>query len=338
MDPYGFSTRVFDARDQKDAWAEWFQPVFDVLAQDTCGSGFDADYSVWNLGALSLTRVSAPATRTMRTSTHIRRSPIDHWVISYCRNGSTAVSTPNSQLDARAGVPFVWSLGQVSDSRRTVSERLQLYLPRDSFADIAGSLDRAAGSMIDTGPGELLAEYMLLLERHLPNLAPEDAAHLPTAIQAMVAACVAPSADRSACALPQIKLTMLEKVRRAVSRNLHSPSLGTGTLCRETAMSRSQLYRVLESEGGVASYIQRRRLAESFSRLCDTSNVLSIGDIAASLCFSDPSSFSRAFRREFGVTPTEVRGASRSGARPAKQRRNSGSQQSRMFSDCLRSS
>jgi len=154
----------------------------------------------------------------------------------------------------------------------------------------------------------------------------------------MVAACVAPSAERSESALPQIKLTMLEKVRQAVSKHLRSPSLGTDTLCRETAMSRSQLYRVLESEGGVASYIQRRRLAESFSVLCDKSNTVPISDIAASLCFSDPSSFSRAFRREFGVTPTEVRGASRLGPPPAKQRRNARSQEGRMFSDSLRSS
>jgi hypothetical protein len=34
--------------------------------------------------------------------------------------------------DARAGVPFVWS-----HRPRTASDRLQLYLPRDSFSDIA---------------------------------------------------------------------------------------------------------------------------------------------------------------------------------------------------------
>jgi AraC-like DNA-binding protein len=190
--------------------------------------------------------------------------------------------------------------------------------------------------MLDTGPGQLLADYMLLLERNLPKLTPEDAARLPNAIRSMVAACLAPSTDRLACALPQIKLTMLEKVRQAVSRNLHSPSLGPRKLCRETAMSRSQLYRVLESEGGVASYIQRRRLSESFSMLSDTSITSPISDVAASLCFSDPSSFSRAFKREFGVAPKDVRASSRSGRPPAKQRQ-SGAQQSRMFSDCLRS-
>jgi len=336
MDPFAFSTRPFDARNQQDAWAEWFQPVFDVVAEDTYDSGFAAEYSVWNFGTLCFTSVSAPATRTLRTPGHIRRSPIDHWVISYCRNGTTAVSTNNLQLDARAGVPFLWSLGQVSDSRRTVSDRLQLYLPRDSFSDIGGALDMAVGTMIETGPGQLLADYMLVLERNLPNLSPEEAARLPDAVRSMVAACLAPSADRLVCALPQIKVTMLEKVRQAVSRNLRSPSLGPLKLCQETAMSRSQLYRVLESEGGVASYIQRRRLSESFSMLCDASCTLPIGEIAASLCFSDPSSFSRAFKREFGIAPTEVRAASRWGQPSAKPFRKPDSQPSRLFSDCLR--
>ena len=82
-------------------------------------------------------------------------------------------------------------------------------------------------------------------------------------------------------------------------------------------MSRSQLYRVLESQGGVAHYIQRRRLSESFTILCDVSHSFPIGKIAEMLCFTDASSFSRAFRHEFGVTPREVRAASLAGQAPA---------------------
>ena len=81
-------------------------------------------------------------------------------------------------------------------------------------------------------------------------------------------------------------------------------------------MSRSQLYRVLESEGGVAHYIQRRRLSESFALLCDASQNLPIGKVAEMLCFADASSFSRAFRQEFGVSPREVRVASLAGQAP----------------------
>ena len=336
MDPYRFSTQQFSLQEQCDNWSEWFHPVFDVYAENADGQDFIAEYLVWNLSDLAFTRVSAPATRTVRTLTNLRRSSVDHWVISYCRQAYTFVSTPNKQLDARPGVPFIWSLGQTSESRRAASDRLQLYLPRDSFSEIGGCLDNAVASILKAGPAQLLADYMLLLERNLGNLTPEEAARLPSAIKAMVVACVAPSVDRLACAKPQIDLAKLEKIRQLVIKNLRSPSLGPDTLCREAAISRSQLYRILEREGGVARYIQRRRLSESFSMLCDASNNLPIGDIAASLCFIDTSSFSRAFRREFGVAPMEVRAASRAGLNPTKQIQMDTPKEGRKFADYLR--
>jgi AraC-like DNA-binding protein len=189
-------------------------------------------------------------------------------------------------------------------------DRIQLYLARDAFREIAPLLDGTRGTAIDTPEGRLLSDYMLMLERNIPQLTAKDAPTLAGAIEAMLSACLAPSADRLSAARGHVDLTLMERVRRAVARNLRSPTLGPDRLCREAAMSRSQLYRLLEGEGGVAHYIQRRRLSESFSLLCDVSNNLSIGKVAEMLCFADGSSFSRAFRREFGMSPSDVRSRS----------------------------
>jgi AraC-like DNA-binding protein len=336
MEPYRFSTGAFHQRDQKSAWSDWFQPVFDVYPEDPGQPGFKAEYSTWDLGCVTMTRVSGPASRTVRKATHLSHSPIDHWVVTYYRDGSTALSTGGGHLDARAGVPFVWSLGQPSESWRTVADRLQLYFPRDSFSRLGASLDMAVGSMLDTSLGHLLGNYMLLLERELPNLKPADVSRLSTAVEAMLGACLAPSADRIAAAKRQIRLTLMERVRQAVRKHLRSPSLGPDKLCREAATSRSQLYRLLEGEGGVAHYIQRQRLSESFAILCDNSNVFSINAIAEALCFSDASSFTRAFRREFGMRPSDVRVASQAGLPPAAMARNATEHGNRRFADCLR--
>ena len=336
MDPCTFSTEAFAPRDQRTALSEWFQPVFDGQSDDDDGLGFSGQYKVWTIGDVGLTWASAPAARTVRLPSHVRRSPIDHWVITYCRNGPTAMSTRSGQLDVRPGVPFVWSLGHVSDSRRTAAERLQLYLPRDSFSDIRTSLDIAVGAAVDGQRGTLLADYMVMLERNMAGLKAEDAARLPAAIRAMVAACLAPSADRVASASRQIELTLMERVRQAVRRNLRSPSLGPDKLCREAALSRSQLYRVLEYEGGAANYIQRCRLAESFTVLCDTSNSVAIGQLAEFLCFADASTFSRAFRREFGMSPSEARNAALAGVHPTTSQSRTGGPGAGSFGDCLR--
>jgi len=152
----------------------------------------------------------------------------------------------------------------------------------------------------------------------------------------MLAACLAPSVDCEAAAGRQVDLTLMERVRRAVRKHLRSPSLGPDTLCRAAATSRSQLYRLLEGEGGVARYIQRRRLSESFGILCDVSNTFSIAAIAETLCFADASNFSRAFRREFGMSPSEVRAAALVGAAPATPTKVAAGSETSSFADCLR--
>jgi AraC-like DNA-binding protein len=71
--------------------------------------------------------------------------------------------------------------------------------------------------------------------------------------------------------------------------------------------------------------------------LCDVANNRSIGKVAEILCFADGSTFSRAFRREFGMSPSDVRAMSSSGLPPAPvPKRLERSDIPRTFSDCLR--
>jgi AraC-like DNA-binding protein len=161
--------------------------------------------------------------------------------------------------------------------------------------------------------GRLLGDYMLALERRLPSLMPRDVPALTKAVQAMVAAAVAPSHERVIHATGQIGLGRMEQVRKAIRRHLRSPVLDPATLCRLIGISRSNLYRLLESAGGVTRYIQTQRLQEAYSVLSNPVSDTTISAIADDLCFPEPSSFSRAFRREFGCSPSEVRSAALSG-------------------------
>ena len=72
-------------------------------------------------------------------------------------------------------------------------------------------------------------------------------------------------------------------------------------------MSRSKLYRLFENNGGVAHFINRERLREAHRRLNSDRETLSIHAIGNEVGFVDHSTFSRAFRREFGCSPTEAR-------------------------------
>jgi AraC-like DNA-binding protein len=157
---------------------------------------------------------------------------------------------------------------------------------------------------------------MMALEHHLPDLTEADLPRLARAVGAMVAAAVAPSAERVAVARRQIDVGRKERVRQAVRKHLRTPTFGPAILCRLVGMSRSNLYRVFEDTGGVARYIKRERLLEAHAVLTDPTKTQSISAIAEDLCFADASSFSRTFKREFGHSPGEVRSAARAGLAP----------------------
>ncbi|MGO4388635.1 helix-turn-helix transcriptional regulator [Microvirga sp. 2YAF29] len=86
-----------------------------------------------------------------------------------------------------------------------------------------------------------------------------------------------------------------------------SPDFDSEQLCRLLAVSRSKLYRILECSGGVARFINRERLRDAHRRLGDPVKIQSIHSIAQDVGFEDHSTFSRAFRREFGYSPSEAR-------------------------------
>ena len=340
MVPAEFTTKTFPQRQQLEAWCAWHGSIFDVIRPlEPADREFSATHLTWKLGGLGISRVQAPPLYTGRTKAAIRRNPIDHWVIAVNETGTVEYNVRGSTVTVRAGAPFILSLAdEMASTRRGQDEaRCVAFLSRDSFRGISALLDAACGSVLATPEGKLLADYVSLLVSNLPDLAPEDGSRLVVAVEAMLGACLAPSASRLAVAEKPIDLILRERVRRAVRAHLRSPALGPDKLCREAATSRSQLYRLLEGEGGVAHYIRRQRLSESFTLLCDASNLLPVAKIAELLCFADASSFSRAFRREFGMSPSDVRAASLAAPLPSlpspKDARDGGVHS---FSDCLR--
>ena len=106
----------------------------------------------------------------------------------------------------------------------------------------------------------------------------------------------------------------LARIKRLIRSNLASATLGPARLCALGGLSRSALYRLFEPLGGVARCIQRERLLAAYRALTDPSDRRSIARLAEEVGFFEPSSFSRAFRGEFGTAPRELRAAALAGA------------------------
>lgn len=203
------------------------------------------------------------------------------------------------------------ALAVLDQSDRRLRERdglLALFMPRD-FLERTRSGAAGLFSLVatDSGPGSLLAGFLRQLGEQPRQVDGEQAKCFAAAARALVAACLAPADADGASPPPFAVSGMVERARQMVQRHMASPDFGPPQLGRLLAMSRSKLYRLLDGDGGVAQFINRERLIQARRALEAPCEPRSVQAIANEVGFRDHSTFSRAFRREYGCSPTELR-------------------------------
>lgn len=331
-----FSTDDQDKPRQLQAWRDWYADSYEVSALQEGATGFAAKSEVWTLHGVGVALVSAPSLRASRTKLQARRDPVDHICLTIGHQAATRLSFGAESMELPAGTPFIFGLDQPHASERHTDIRWQFYIARDQFNREMAALDAVKGRAICSPLKPLLVEYLRLVVQTLPSLTPEAAKPLPPAIVAMIVASVAPTSDSVERAKGPLDAARLEKVRQAVQRNLFSPRLGPEMLSAELGLSRSNLYRLLEPEGGVANFIKHNRLMECFEQLSDPRNTRAIGEIARSLRLLNQSNFGRSFKQKFGATPGEIRAAAQVGAASILPKARSTSSRTESFRTFLR--
>lgn len=304
---FRFSTLDFPPKEQFEVWRQSYAPIVDLIRLETCSTDFFGEQELWDLGSLVFSSVKTDGLAFASRDGYPRR-PIDYWVISLILKGSSKTVTQFRTFEGPMGAVQIHPLGKAWKGALTDSELLQLFVPRDFFRGMTHLLDGAEFSARDDTMAMLLAGFMSNLARCLPYLDVEDLSRLGLATRTMILACIAPTHDHLNEAGDLIANTLLQRARHYIQANILSPDLGPTSLQRELHISRSRLYRLFESYGGVVHYIQHRRLLDAHAALADPNDRRRIGDIAEERRFSGPAEFSHAFKREFGYSPSEVRG------------------------------
>jgi len=193
-------------------------------------------------------------------------------------------------------------------------EAVSLFMPRKLLApklDIpdAGAVRRVRG---DSSLAKLASQMLVGFYEALPNMTMAEANRAlhpvidlcAIAINGHVDSCGAKSAVRQGLGL---------RIRRFIESHLESPELSVGHIQKHFRCSRSLLYRVFPSAGGIVDYIRERRLNRAMHRLVNPGDTqLSVTEIAAQLGFASSTVFGRSFKRRFGITPREARTSSSS--------------------------
>ena len=314
LKPLVESTRHLHGAEQLDFWRACNGTLAecDPLAEPV-ESSFLVEAQTWRFGKFALMTATTPAARLRRMPTQIRRDGIDHWSLAVATDGQRVFRVGDTVHALRPGAVLVTSFDQPMISQRTQSNWITLYVPRDAFPDIGGEIDRMRLLPLETSLGLVLHDYLVALAARMPRMRAQDAGRLAVGTHAIIAAALAPSANRMAEASAPVQQVLLKRIRRAVRENLHLATLGPDRLCKMVSISRSKLYRLCEPFDGVAAFIQAERLQVAQRALCDPADMRSIARIATDCGIFDASSFSRMMRRRFGCTPTEMRIAALTG-------------------------
>ncbi|MCH6235743.1 hybrid sensor histidine kinase/response regulator transcription factor [Cognataquiflexum rubidum] len=99
----------------------------------------------------------------------------------------------------------------------------------------------------------------------------------------------------------------LKKLRSLVEANLESEEFGIGELCKELAVSRTQLHRKLKAltNKSTSQVIRAIRMQEAKKLLLNSS--LNISEIGYAVGYGNPSHFTQEFTKEFGEAPSFFR-------------------------------
>jgi AraC-like DNA-binding protein len=93
-----------------------------------------------------------------------------------------------------------------------------------------------------------------------------------------------------------------------IQKQLSDPSLSVSSLAQAFGVTSRHVHRIFAESGVTPSgYILDSRLSLAAARLRDAKGAANITQIAFDSGFGDSTSFSRAFRRRYGVSPRDYR-------------------------------
>lgn len=320
--------RLADVRaEQRFAqWQEWMDGMIDVLPpRHWPERPYDGRLDLHAVGDITISRCRSDAVRLRRTLARISREPQRGYVFQFFLAGDCGVvRTRGRETLVRRGDILAIDFDQPIEMERPAYEAVGLFVPGELVAPLLRGADihgRVAGTR--QGVGALAEAWIGEYLRQLPLLSAGEAHRALAAMLPLLCESLAGGARADASA-GAARSHLQRQLLAFVDRHQGDPDLTPETLRRHFGLSRRQLYAAFEDGAeGPATLIRRRRLAAARAELVQHPG-LPVAQVAYGCGFGSPSDFGRAFRREFGLSPSELRAAA--AADPGRTRSRGGRQ------------
>ncbi|MBG0832189.1 helix-turn-helix domain-containing protein [Planomonospora sp. ID67723] len=309
--PTFVSTAGHPVRDQAAFWQHLVSEAFGPLELRTeAREGFAGRIVGRTLGPVQVSEVRAPAHVVSRAARHVLRDGREHYKLSLVLRGSGVVEQAGRHVEVGSGDLVLYDLARPIRFALREHHLLALTIPRSVIPLPPAHVATLAGTVLGSrsGPGRLAVSFLTALA------ADGDAAegpHGPHVGEALVSVVTGAMRERLDGVLPAAgaHAELLERIGDWIERNLHRPDLSPAVIAQAHHVSVRQLHRIFQAAGTtVAAHVRARRLDRCRRELSAVDRGERVNAIAARWGFHDPASFSRAFRRAYGVAPRDYRG------------------------------
>lgn len=309
-----FDTRSAALGDQFGLWRDSIGVLFDIEANpDTYRNGYRARLDSGMAGNTMITRVRAGEQAFSRSELRSYRDGIEGIMFQVFSGGHVRHRDEAAPL-AASGALIGFDLTRDMQTVNTDFDLVSIIFPRDMIENRIGpGADlhlRAIGP--DSSLSAMTADFIVSLHRGLAGMDPAEAAVAANAAADLIAECYRGQTRR----LDTSESSRIASVTRAKSfireRIRKGQPVDVSTVSRALDVSRATLYRAFEPIGGVAAVIRAERLRAcltDIARLARGEVTHTLGELAMRRGFESDAQFSRAFKAEFGMTPSEARRA-----------------------------
>jgi AraC-like DNA-binding protein len=264
---------------------------------------FQVEAFGYEVGELLFNDVEFSASRFRRGQSHMSDSNKDFLMLQAQLAGGELLVMNHGVVRLLPGNIYLRDWAHPFESTSTPSRIHTIVIPRHRLVSstvLAENNPVVSWSMSEPGGGLLFTLWSDLMTR-LPYVSRDQAEVMCRAFLGFIDGLLGHGIQQeSPATLAVIENFILAKLRSTVNSE---------DLCRHFNISRSSLYRLFEPHGGVRAFVSRKRMEYAYTDLlqADPQHVR-VGEVAASWGFTEASAFSRRFRQQFGVSPSDVLG------------------------------
>lgn len=315
-----FSTDSLPEKDRFAAWREDMSVIFDVEKSPIRDEQpHHATFDLYHFGRSVLGDLKASTGRYLRSRRKVARDGLDSILLQLFVTGGVRFGVGRRTTCAQAGDIVVFDLAQTVDNINTGFRHITSMWPRMAIEEVRPDIASWHGHTLprDSPSVELLRRHMLSCYDLAPRFSTAEGQRVESATLALAAAAMTGGAlppDIASNAPTAEALTY--QIKRYIRRHVAAADLSPARISREFGISRTRLYQLFEPLGGVARYQLHVRLQRCRAALRDPALAhLQIAEIAYRWGFSHPATFSRNFRKTFGMSPGEARAQAKDEAR-----------------------